>query len=93
MSPLDLAEWLRMQSPAEIAEEPRKAIARRVLDEEIDSQQFCKLLEESRWGELGIGDERDGIVLRKLLRMKEREELLAVATCRSATMNRFHPVA
>lgn len=88
LSPLELAEWLRTLPSGKIAEEARKSVARRVLDREIDSRGFQRLLVECRWDDLGIIDERDANVLVRFFRTKQREATLAEAARQSAAMNR-----
>lgn len=88
LRPLELAEWLRTLPSGKLAEEARKAVARRVLDEDIDGLRFEQLLEEGSWESLGVADEREGHVLYRFFRTKQHETMQAEAARSSAAMNR-----
>lgn len=88
LSPLEMAEWLRTLPSGRLPEEARKAVARRVLDEDIDSTRFGQSLEEGRWSELGVADERDAGMFLRFFKARQREAMMAEAAKQTAALNR-----
>merc|ERR1712217_572270 len=79
LSPLELADWLRLLPSHKISPETKKAVARRVLEQEMDGQDFQEIVRGNGWTALNISDEREAAALSRLFKQKQREATMAEA--------------
>lgn len=89
LAPIEMAEWLRTLPSGKLSDEVRKTIARRVLEDDLDSRRFGQLLaQDGGWTSLGVSDERDAKTLERFFKTRQREAALAAAARESGAVNR-----
>lgn len=88
LTPLELAEWLRMLPTGKVGQETKKNVARRVLEQQLDGQDFQDIIDGNRWREISIHDEREISSLTRLFRQKKQEAVLAEAAREAGKLNR-----
>jgi len=88
LTPLELAEWLRMLPAGKVAQETKKIVARRVLEQQLDGQDFQDIIDGNRWREISVHDEREVSSLTRLFRQKQREAVMAEAAREAGKLNR-----
>merc|ERR1712008_513878 len=72
LTPLELAEWLRMLPAGKVGQETKKNVARRVLEQQLDGQDFQDSIDGNRWREISIHDEREISSLTRLSDKRSR---------------------
>jgi len=72
LTPLELAEWPRMLPAGKVGQETKKIVARRVLEQQLDGQDFQDIIDGNRWREISVHDEREISSLTRLFRQKQR---------------------
>lgn len=88
LSPLEVANWLRMLPRDRLAEASKKAVARKVLDSQIDGVRFQEALQAGHWRDIGVADERDGKRIARLFETRRREAMMAEAAKQAGAVNR-----
>jgi len=88
LTPLELAEWLRMLPPGKVGQETKKNVARRVLEQQLDGQDFQEIIDGNRWREISVHDEREISSITRLFRQKQRETVMAEAAREAGKLNR-----
>jgi len=87
LAPMELAEWLRLLPANRVRDETKRAVARRVLEQELDGCDFHEIVTGGRWAELAVDDEREAAALARLFRQKQREATMAEAARQNARQN------
>merc|ERR1712113_569800 len=87
LTPLELVDWLRTLPSSKVSEQTRKAVARRVLELDLDECGFRKIVSSACWSEIAVGDEREAVALERLFRQRQREALMAHAAKQNAKIN------
>jgi len=85
--PIQLAEWLRTLPISRVPEETKKAIARRVIEQDLDSNDFQEIVTNQRWDLIAVDDERQAACLSRLFKQRQREATLAAAARQNALAN------
>merc|ERR1712151_1454356 len=63
LSSMQLLDWLRLLPANKVSVDTKKAIARRVRDEEMDGQDFDEIVRGNGWAALDVTDEREAAAL------------------------------
>mmetsp|Transcript_51651 Transcript_51651/g.102665 ORF Transcript_51651/g.102665 Transcript_51651/m.102665 type:complete len:391 (-) Transcript_51651:8-1180(-) len=88
LTPLELVEWLRMLPAGKVNQETKKTVARRVMEQQLDGQDFQDIIDGNRWREISVHDEREISSLTRLFRQKQRETVMAEAAREAGKLNR-----
>lgn len=87
LTAVDLANWLRLLPRDRLHDGTTKAVAKRVLELSLTSQGFQMMLDEGRWQELGMEDERDAVLISRFFKSKQREIMMATEARKNAAIN------
>mmetsp|Transcript_4958 Transcript_4958/g.12030 ORF Transcript_4958/g.12030 Transcript_4958/m.12030 type:complete len:389 (+) Transcript_4958:90-1256(+) len=87
LTPLQVADWLRTLPPSKVSKETKKSLARHVLQYKIDGEDFQAMLNEGRWAELGLQDERESVTFLRLFKQGQHEVAMTEAVRQAARSN------
>merc|ERR1712032_652645 len=77
LTPFELADWLRTLPKDRLDGETLKAVARHVLDREIDEEQFGTAVAAGALGTMGVLDPRQQKVLERYFKQIQTEAVMA----------------
>lgn len=84
----ELANWVRLLPSSKVSESTKKAIARNVLERDIDGLRFDDIVSGARWSEIGVSDVRETASLTRLFKQKQQETKMAEAAKETGRINR-----
>merc|ERR1712150_365159 len=84
LSPLQLVDWLRLLPVSKVQEDTKKAVARRVIEKDINGREFQDIINGGRLAEVAVDDAREAAALARLFRQKQREVTMAEAAQQNA---------
>jgi len=87
LTPLQVADWVRTLPQSKVNKETKKALARRVLQYRVDGEDLEAMLNEGRWAELDLQDERESVTLLGLFKQAQHEMAMAEAARQAARSN------
>merc|ERR1712093_832085 len=76
-TPFELADWLRTLPKDRLEIESLKAVARYVLDAQMDEEQFEAAIAAGKLGTMGIPDRRQQQVLERYFKQRKTEAVMA----------------
>jgi len=88
LSPFELANWLRMLPKDRLESDTLKAVARHVLDQNMDEEEFGTVIASRGLASFGVSDARQAQILERYFKQRQSEAAMAEAAKQSGALNR-----
>jgi len=88
LSPFELANWLRMLPKDRLEGDTLKSVARHVLDNNLDEDEFGAAIAADRLASLGVSDKRQAQILERYFKQRQSEAAMAEAAKQEGALNR-----